>query len=95
MKIRRIAKEEVNNTLSKSKNLLSLAVSSVIESIMNDPARYNFLINSKQDDDKWSLSNPNFLDSYRSLILNEQGTFRNLYYAIVKLVENLYYAIHI
>jgi hypothetical protein len=77
MKIRRIAEEEVNNTLSKSKNLLTLAVSSVIESIMNDPTGYNFLINSNQyKDDKWSASHPIFIDKYRSLILdNSQALF--------------------
>jgi uncharacterized protein (UPF0147 family) len=32
--IRRIAQEEVNNTLSKSRDLLTLAISSIIESIM-------------------------------------------------------------
>jgi hypothetical protein len=77
MKIRRIAEEEVNNTLSKSKNLLTLAVSSVIESIMNDHTGYNFLINSNQyKDDKWSASHPIFIDKYRSLILdNSQALF--------------------
>jgi uncharacterized protein (UPF0147 family) len=35
--IRRIAQEEVNNTLSKSRDLLTLAISSIIESIMKDP----------------------------------------------------------
>jgi hypothetical protein len=71
MKIRRIAEEEVNNTLSQSKNLLTLAVSSVIESVMNDPARYNFLINSNQYNNKWSASHPDFMGMYRSLILND------------------------
>jgi hypothetical protein len=71
-KIRRIAEEEVSNTLSRSKDLLMLAVSSVIESIMNDPTRYNFLINSNHyNDDKWSASHPNFIDMYRSLILDD------------------------
>jgi hypothetical protein len=71
-KIRRFAQEEVNNTLSKSKNLITLAVSSVIESIMNDPARYNFLINSNQyNDDKGSESHHNSIDTYRSLILDD------------------------
>jgi hypothetical protein len=78
MKIRRIAEEEVNSTLSKSKNLLALAVSSVIESLVNDPTRYNFLIDSnKHDDDKWSVSHPNFIDMYRSLIINDsQALFK-------------------
>jgi hypothetical protein len=75
MKIRRIAEEEVNNTLSKSRNLLTLAVSSVIESIMNDPTRYNFLINSNQYNDKWSASHPIFIDKYRTLILNDSQAF--------------------
>jgi transcriptional regulator len=71
-KIRRIAEEEVNNTLTKSKDLLVLAISSVLESISKDPAKYNFLINSNQhNDDKWHTPHPNFIDMYRSLILED------------------------
>jgi hypothetical protein len=71
-KIRRIAEKEVNNTLAKSKGLLMMATSSVLESITKDPAKYNFLVNSnKQNDDKWSASHPNFVDLYRSLILDD------------------------
>jgi len=71
-KIRRIAWEEVNNTLTKSKDLLTLAISSVIESITKDPTRYNFLINNNQyNNDKWYTPDPNFIDMYRSLILND------------------------
>ena len=66
-KIRRIAEEEVNNTLSKSKDLLMLAVSSVLESISKDPAKYNFLVNSNQ----WHTPHSNFIDMYRSLILDD------------------------
>jgi uncharacterized protein (UPF0147 family) len=66
-KIRRIANEEVNNMLAKSKDLLMLATSSVLESIMKDPAKYNFLINSNQ----WHTLHPNFIDKYRSLILDD------------------------
>jgi preprotein translocase subunit SecA len=76
--IRRIAQEEVNNTLSKSRDLLTLAISSIIESIMKDPTKYNFLINSNQyNNDKWSASHRNFIDMYRSLILNDsQALFK-------------------
>jgi uncharacterized protein (UPF0147 family) len=71
-KIRRIAGEEVNNTLSKSKELLTLAVSSVLESIVRDPNKYNFLINgNRYDDGKWHTPHPNFIGMYRSLILND------------------------
>ena len=76
--IRIIAQEEVNNTLSKSRDLLTLAISSIIESIMKDPTKYNFLINSNQyNNDKWSASHRNFIDMYRSLILNDsQALFK-------------------
>jgi hypothetical protein len=68
-KIRRIVEEEVNSTLSKSKDLLTIAISSVLESIIKDPTKYNFLINSNQhNDDK---PHPNFIDMYRSLILDD------------------------
>ena len=70
-KIRRIAEEEVNNTLSKSKDLLKLSVASVLESIGQDPERYNFLINSNRyQPGQYSGLHPN-IDAYRRLILDE------------------------
>jgi hypothetical protein len=70
-KIRRIAEEEVNNTLSKSRDLLKLAVASVSESISQDPDRYNFLINSNRyHPGQYSGLHPN-IDANRNLILNE------------------------
>src|SRR5919108_560013 len=59
--------EEVNNSLSKRKDLLKLAVSSVIESIRRDPTKYNFLINSSR---QYAASHP-YIDVYRTLILDE------------------------
>jgi hypothetical protein len=94
-KIRRIAEEEVNNTLSKSKELLTLAISSVLESIMRDPARYYFLINSNQNNYyKWQTPHHNFTDMYRSLILEDsQKLFevmtRELTNKILEMVPNL------
>ena len=71
-KIRRTAEEEVNNTLSKSRDLLMLAISSILESISKDPTKYNFLVYSNQyNKDKWHTLHPNFTDMYRSLILND------------------------
>lgn len=71
-KIRRIAEEEVNNTLAKSRDLLMLAISSVLESISKDPTKYNFLVYSNQyNNDKWHTPHPNFIDMYRSLILDD------------------------
>ena len=75
-KIRRIVGKEVNNTLSKSKDLLTLAISSVLESITKDPARYNFLINflinsNQYNYDKWQTPHPNFIDMYSSLIMDD------------------------
>ena len=69
-KIRRIAVEEVNDTLSKSRDLLVLAISSVLESISKDPTKYNFLFNSNQ---RHTLHS-NFIDKYRSLILDDSQT---------------------
>jgi hypothetical protein len=45
-KLRKIAEEEVTNSLSKRRDLLNLAVSSIIESIINDPGKYSFLVSS-------------------------------------------------
>jgi len=45
-KIRQIAEEEVTNLLSKRRDLLKLAVSSVIKSIIRDPDKYSFLVSS-------------------------------------------------
>jgi DNA repair exonuclease SbcCD ATPase subunit len=66
-KLRKIA-EEVTNSLSKRRDLLKLAVSSVIESIRRDPTKYNFLINSNQYQDGQHMV---FIDVYRALILDE------------------------
>jgi hypothetical protein len=69
--IRRIAKEEVNNTLSENKDLLKIAVASVLESIGQDPDRYIFLINSNRyHPGQYSVLHPN-VDAYRNLILSE------------------------
>jgi hypothetical protein len=68
-KIRQTTEEEVNNTLLKRKDLLKLAVSSVIESIRRNPTKYNnFLINSNQYQDGQHMV---FIDVYRALILDE------------------------
>ena len=67
-KIRQTTEEEVNNTLSKRKDLLQLAVSSVIESIRRNPTKYNFLISSNQYQDGQHMA---FIDVYRALILDE------------------------
>src|SRR5215204_7644085 len=45
-KMRQIAGEEVTNSLSKRKDLLKLAVGSVIESILRDPTKYNILVSN-------------------------------------------------
>jgi hypothetical protein len=47
-KVRQIAEKEVNNSLSKRRDLLKLAVASVLESLRRDPVKYNLLINSNQ-----------------------------------------------
>jgi hypothetical protein len=65
-KIRQAAEEEVTNSLSKRKDLLKFAASSVIESITKDPTKYNFLINSII----YNGGQP-YIDMYRALILDE------------------------
>jgi hypothetical protein len=69
-KIRRIAWEEVNTTLSKGKDLLKLAVSSVIESIIKDPDRYNFLVSSVYNGGQYATSHP-YVNACRTIILDE------------------------
>jgi len=70
-KIRRTAEEEVNNALLKGKDLLTLAVSSVIEGVIQDPAKFNFLINSSQHSNRRYKTSQSYIDVYRALILNE------------------------
>jgi len=69
-KIRHAAEEEVTNSLSKRKDLLKLAVSSVIESIMRDPTKYNLLVSSLYNGRQYTSSQP-CIDAYRGLILDE------------------------
>jgi hypothetical protein len=70
-KVRQIAKKEVNNSLSERRDLLKLAVASVSESIVRDPKKYNFLINSsKYYGGQYSASHF-YIDVYRDLILDE------------------------
>ncbi|HKI09501.1 MAG TPA: hypothetical protein VKA09_13995 [Nitrososphaeraceae archaeon] len=70
-RIRQAAEEEVTNILSKGRDLLKLATSSVIESILRDPTKYNFLVNSSlYNSGQYAASKP-YIDVYRALILNE------------------------
>ena len=70
-KVRQIAEKEVNNSLSKRRDLLKLAVASVLESLRQDPDKYNLLINSNQYySGQYAASHP-FIDGYRNLILDE------------------------
>jgi DNA-binding CsgD family transcriptional regulator len=70
-RVRQIAEEEVNNSLAKRRDLLNLAVVSVLESIRQDPDKYNLLINSsKYYGGQYSTSNL-YIDAYGGLILDE------------------------
>jgi hypothetical protein len=70
-KVRQIVEKGVNNSLSKRRDLLKLAVVSVLESIRQDPGKYNFLINSNQYYlGPHAVSNP-YIDAYRTMILDE------------------------
>ena len=69
-KVRQIVKEEVTNSLSKRRDLLNLAVSSVIESIIRDPDKYSFLVSSSvYNGGQYAASH--YVDIYRTLILDE------------------------
>lgn len=70
-KVRQIVEEEVTNILSKSRDLLELAISSLIESIIKDPDKYSFLVSSSvYNGGQYSSSHP-YIDVHRSLILDE------------------------
>ena len=70
-RIRQAVKEEVTNSLSKRKDLLQLATSSVIESITRDPDKYNFLVSSRLYNGGQYRTSQLYIDAYRVLILNE------------------------
>jgi hypothetical protein len=70
-KVRQIAEKEVNNSLSGRKDLLKLAVVSVLESIRQDPDKYNFLINSNQYSGGQYAASQSHIDAYRTIILDE------------------------
>jgi hypothetical protein len=70
-KIRQIVEEEVTNILSKRRDLLKLAVSSVIESIIRDPDKYNFLVSSSIYNGGQCAASQPYIDLYRALILDE------------------------
>jgi hypothetical protein len=70
-KVRQVAEKEVNNSLSKQRDLLKLAIASVLESLRQDPVKYNLLINSSQYySGQYAASHP-FIDGYRNLIFDE------------------------
>ena len=70
-KVRQITEKEVNISLSKGRDVLKIAVASVLESMSQDPDKYNFLVNSNQyNGGQYTASHP-FIDAYRDLILDE------------------------
>ncbi len=70
-KVRQIVEGEVNNSLSKRRDLLKLAVASVLESLSQFPDKYNFLIDSNRScGGQYAVSHP-YIDAYRTLILDE------------------------
>jgi hypothetical protein len=70
-KVRQIAEKEVNNSLTKRRDLLKLAVVSVLESIRQNPDKYNFLVNSNQYYlGPYAASHP-YINAYRIMILDE------------------------
>jgi hypothetical protein len=70
-KVRQIAKKEVNNSLSKRRDLLNLAVISILESIRQDPNKYNYLINTSQYSGGQYAASQSYIDIYRTIILDE------------------------
>jgi hypothetical protein len=69
-RIRQAAEEEVTNSLSKRRDLLKLAVSSVFESMIKDPDKYRFLVSSGFYNGQYAASQP-YIDVYRALILDQ------------------------
>jgi hypothetical protein len=67
-KVIQIAENEVTNSLSKRRDLLKLAVASVLESVSQSPDKYNFLIDSNQ---RYGGQYAPYIDAYRTLILDE------------------------
>ena len=68
-KVKKIAEKEITSILSKRRDLLKLAVSSVIESIIRDPGKYNFMVSCNTYNGN-AASHP-YIDVYRTLILDE------------------------
>ena len=73
-KVRQIVEKEVNNSLSKRRDLLKLVVASVVESLIRNPDKYNFLINSLYNGVQYATSHP-YINAYRTLILYEAQKF--------------------
>ena len=69
-KVRQIV-EEVTNSLSKRKDLLKLAISSVIESIIRNPDKYSFLVSSSVYNGGQHAASQSYIDVYRTLILDD------------------------
>jgi hypothetical protein len=70
-KVRQVAEKEVNNSLSPRRDLLKLAVVSVLEGIRQNPNKYNFLINSSQYYSGQYAASQSYIDAYRTMILDE------------------------
>jgi predicted transcriptional regulator len=70
-KVRQMAEKEVNNSLSKPRDLLKLAVASVLESLKQNPEKYNLLINSNQFCGGQYAATQPYIDAYRTMILDE------------------------
>jgi transposase len=75
-KVRQIAKKEVNNSLSKGRDLITLAVACVVESIRQDPKKYNFLINTNYGGQY--ATSQSYIDAYRTMILDESESLFEL-----------------
>jgi hypothetical protein len=70
-KVRRIVKEEVTNSLSRRIDLLKLAVSSVLESLIRNPDKYSFLVSGSVYNGGQHASSHPYIDIYRTLRLDE------------------------
>jgi hypothetical protein len=70
-KVIQIVEEEVSNSLSKRRDLIKLAVSSVIESIIRDPGKYSFLVSSSVYNGGQHAASHPYIDVYRTLILDD------------------------
>ena len=67
-KVRQTVEGEVSKILSERRDLLKLAVSSVVQSIIRDPGKYNFLVSSNIYNGAQHAASHPYIEVYRAFI---------------------------